>query len=127
MAVLILAVSAWVAPSALSEEEEEECTDEHVHVVHASASMTVTPPFIVICEGKVLTLNMIPPNKLGLGTVVSAPKPSNPDEHWLDGANTPNPNQIVLPVPAGKAGSTYEYSVTIEDLGKIDPRVRVKK
>jgi len=128
LTVLILAVGAWVAPSALSGEEEKECKEiVPVHVVHASSSITVTPPFVVICGGKMLTLDIVPPNRLGVGKVVTAPESSDPNAAWLNNANTPNPNQIAIKVPTVPATTTFKYSVEIEGLGKIDPRVRVKK
>jgi hypothetical protein len=129
MTVLILAVSAWVAPSALSESHEKQprCTgeDKQAVAVVVPGWITVVPPTVELCPERTLTIHIAPPPKK-VDTAETYPKPPNTGPAWLNAKNNPDPSVIVITVPADEAPGDYDYSFKIDE-AILDPRVRVKK
>lgn len=119
--VLAVAVSACVAPPHLP---DPECHDRTVTLNHRAASLDAHPEYVEICAGNLLTIKIVPP--VGVGEAKTKDDPSNPvAAPWITKDNA-LPNRIVIPVPVGTTSATYKYSITIEGVGTLDPRARVK-
>jgi hypothetical protein len=135
--LLILAISACVAPSALSDADAEAeaeaaaaaelgCGHRVGTLHHGPSKLQLTPPIIVMCPDFNFTININPPN-LAKGKARTVPKVVDSGEAWLYQTNTTDPNKIIIPVPAGKPDDDYDYEVWVDGIGMLDPRVRVKK
>jgi hypothetical protein len=119
MTVLILAISACVASSALS----EDCFLPTAVLVHGPSSLRVAPHCVVVAPEGEFTIHIAKP--ISAGEAVTTPKSSNPDATWLNATNDPDSQKIVITVPA-KEGD-YDFNITVTDVGTLDPRVRVKR
>lgn len=49
------------------------------------------------------------------------------DRVWIPSKTASSKKDIVYPVPAKQAQKVYEYKVTVDKVGKLDPRVKVKQ
>lgn len=101
------------------------CRDQEVTVNHEAAYLSARPEHVMdICPGNTLTLKLMPP--LEAGAARSAPARENPDDAaWLSGSNRER-DRIVLTVADGAEG-TYKYSITVDGIGMLDPRVTVAR
>lgn len=104
---------------------ELKCRDRLVTVNHAAGFLTAHPEYIEMCAGQRLTINVAPP--VDKGAARTAPAKSNPDATWLDsrkGAEE-DEDKIVIDIPEGTKYDEYKYSITIDGVGTLDPRVRI--
>jgi hypothetical protein len=118
MTVLILAISACVAPSALS----QECLAPSAVLIHGPSSLRLAPHCVKIAPGGEFKIHIV--NSIAVGdaeTTTKLPKQNT----WLNATNDPDSQEIVITVPA--AEGYYDYNITVKDVGTLDPRVRVKK
>lgn len=103
---------------------ELKCRDRLVTVNHAAGYLSAHPEYIDMCAGQRITINVAPPVDQGAARTAPAGKGNPEDANWLSSRNG-NENRIVIDIPNGTAYGTYKYSITIDGVGTLDPRVRV--
>ena len=119
--VLTLAISACVAPGSPT---TGNCHDRTVHVTHRPASLDAHPEFVTICPGYTLIIDIVP--SIRIDQAETKDDPSNPvPAPWIAKKNATR-SQIFIPVLENTVEGTYKYSITIEGVGTLDPRARVK-
>ena len=96
-----------------------------VTVNYQAANLKATPELRNVRLGGTLTIKTVPPTKANKAHTKQAPG----TPRWLTG-HCNRKGEIVLPVPQNALGprqkeKTYKYSVTVDGVGTIDPRVRV--
>ncbi len=96
-----------------------------VTVNHKASILKVTPELRNVRFGGTVTIKTVPAK--GKDKAHTKQAPGTP--RWLTG-HCNRKGEIVLPVPENALGprqkeKTYKYSVTVDGVGTIDPRVRV--
>ncbi len=105
-----------------------------VKIHYGNAELVVTPKVPVVAPKQKLVFKLHPKTrnndpsgvnyKAVLVTVVG--KTAN-DKVWIPSKSASSGQDVVYPVPANQAQKVYEYKVTVEKVGKLDPRVKVKR
>ncbi len=99
------------------------CSNRVITIVHARGYLAMPQEYVEICRGKTLRINVVPPVQ-NRGARIS-PSKSNPDARWLDQeAENGRFIEIVISSEA-EIDKTYKYDLTIDEVGMLDPRVRV--
>lgn len=99
------------------------CSDRVITINHAKGYLSLSQEYVEICRDRTLKINVVPrvPNN---GARASASK-KNPDARWLNGSSG-NGRFIEIHVPSdATVGETYKFDLTIDEIGILDPRVRV--
>lgn len=99
------------------------CRDREVTVNHKAAYLEARPEHVEICPGRTLKVKLVPAPPAG--SAHTAPGSQNPGATWLSGRNK-EPGLIALVVDE-KAEGPYKYSITIDGIGTLDPRLTVAK
>lgn len=100
-----------------------DCNDT-VTVNYRAANLRASPELAEVCPGGTLTVRLRPP--AAAGRAHTAPGPENPGANWLAGRTSKGDRiDLVLDENEVEVGETYKYSITIEGIGTLDPRVRV--
>ena len=97
------------------------CRDRHANINHASAHLDVRPETIELCTGFTLTLELHPP--LASGSARTKQEPGSGND-WLDQQNSGE--SIVLTPPNGTPTGTFKYTVEVDGVGVLDPRIVVQ-
>jgi hypothetical protein len=119
-----LAGCAATAPDA-GADPELTCGGRTVTVYQARGFLAVYPEYIDVCRGQTITIRAVP--RVVGGSIRTAPDGSrrkNPDEDsWLRSEG--NAAQATMSVPADAGLGVYEYAITVDGVGTLDPRARV--
>lgn len=100
------------------------CRDRRVTVNHAAGFLVAHPEYIEMCSGQSFTIHVVPP--VDEGKARTTPGKGTPDDaNWLNSNNEKERNKIVIDIPKGTPYDEYKYSITIDGVGTLDPRVRV--
>ena len=99
--------------------------DVSVTVNHKASVLKVTPELRNVRLGGTVTIKTVPAK--GKNKAHTKQEPGTP--RWLTGYCN-RKGEIVLPVPENALGprqkeKTYKYSVMVDGVGMIDPRVKV--
>lgn len=103
--------------------------NDTVTVNHASAYLKAKPACVQVPAGSTLTVRLVPAK--AAGSARTRAKSGNPA--WLDKENEKE-DTILIEVPQGaqsggascdETSCTYEYEIYVDDVGMLDPRVRV--
>ena len=126
---LVMGMSAIGIGCTPPEGADVACGDKQVTVNHAAASLEARPEHVRrICPGDTLTLKLEPPVDRA-GAARTEPTGENKeDAAWLEGRNS-ELDRIVLTVPDEKEAKEgeFKYSISIDGVGVLDPRVTVAK
>lgn len=102
------------------------CGDREVTVNHKAAYLSARPEEVRnICRGDTLTVRLVPP--VDAGAARAAPSRENPEAAWLSGSNRERDSIVLVVDPKAEKGKTYKYSIEIEGVGMLDPRVTVAR
>jgi hypothetical protein len=96
------------------------CRDRHANINHQSGRLEVRPETIELCTGFTLTLELHPP----VATGSARTKQSGSGNNWLDRQNTDA--LIVLTPPNGTSTGPIKYTVEVDGVGVLDPRIVVQ-
>ncbi len=99
------------------------CKDRVITIHHARGYLSLSQEYIEMCRNQSLKINVVPrvPNDAARATASK----KNPDARWLNGSSG-NGRFIEVRVPSdATVGETYKFDLTIDDIGMLDPRVRV--
>jgi hypothetical protein len=98
------------------------CRNRLVTLSHrANTSIAAHPPYIEVCRGTTVTINVVPPNRPARST----PQSAEPGAGWLN-ATSAEGSPMVLTVPPDAAiGTTFKYTLEVTGVGTIDPGIRV--
>ncbi len=126
-----LAVTAGLAVSALAGcaapdtpgDHEVACRDRTVTVHHAPGYLAAHPEHLEICAGRTVVVSLEPPVEAGAARTEPAGERRPP---WLGNANRTR-DRIEIRVPADADYGTYKYSIAIDDVGTLDPRLTVSR
>lgn len=122
--ILATAVAALLAGCA--QMAETPCKNE-VTVDYREAFLHARPPVVDVCRGGTLTVILNPVGSERDKPAHTAPGPQNGTANWLSGRSLKG-EDIVLDIDEkAQVGQEYKYSVTVDGIGTLDPRVRVMK
>ena len=123
--VLTLAISACIAPSALSESHcEGKQPDEVVTLNHGPSRLILAPDTVDVCPDQTIAIVIAPPAPVN--TIWTQDVPVAADSAWLRESNQ-TVNRLEIKVPPTQAEKVYKYKIMVPGVGELDPRVRVKK
>jgi hypothetical protein len=97
------------------------CGNRDVTVVNAAGHLQVTRERIEVCRG--YSVNLILRNPVAAGTARTRQMGAGAD--WLDVDNR-DPRTIVITPPAATAPGEYKYSLEVDGIGLLDPRIVVQ-
>jgi hypothetical protein len=124
--VTILAMGLVALLAGCAQMAGSECNDT-VTVDYKEAFLHARPPVASVCRGGTLTVVFHPIGNEKDKAVHTAPGPQNGNASWLSGRSTKG-DQIVLHIDEkAQVGQIYKYSITVDGIGMLDPRVRVMK
>lgn len=98
------------------------CGAPPITVVHARGYLALNPETVDPCRGDRLTINLAPP--VAPGSARTAPAEGGPQ--WLRRENKTR-GTIYIDVPKDTKPGVYKYSITIDGVGMLDPRVRISE
>jgi hypothetical protein len=127
MVTIAILTSGCAANGYVSGADDPElvCQDRQVTVNHAPAFLVAYPEYLVVCPGQQIVVNIVP--AVPSGSAATAPAEKNPGlSGWLQSENREG-GRIVLQIPEGTVAGEYKYSITIEGVGTLDPRVRISR
>jgi hypothetical protein len=102
------------------------CGNRHVTANHNAKKIVPRPEHVSMCRGDILTIGFKP--EVAQGTGHAAPDPEkNPEATWLSGSNEESNDIILIVGEDAKLDYPYKYSITIDGVGTVDPRVTVMK
>lgn len=128
LSVSMLSLSGILLGCATTMETEDfdpalTCKDRVVTINHARGYLAMPQEYVEICRDKTLRINIVPPVESN-GARASASR-KNPDARWLN-EGSGNGRFIEIRIPSDAAvGETYKFDLTIDEIGMLDPRVRV--
>ena len=97
------------------------CRDRRITLIHGLGHMTVVPPYVEVCRNTTLHVNLAPPVPVGLARTF----PGDGQPEWLNRANVTT-REILVDIPEDAVvDDLYKYGVAIEDVGQLDPYVRI--
>jgi hypothetical protein len=101
---------------------EVACRNRLVTLSHrANSSINAHPPYIEVCRGTTVTINIEPSNR----PTRSIPQSNESDATWLNGTSADG-SPIILTVPMNAAvGATFKYTLEVTGVGTIDPGIRI--
>jgi len=130
--MLIMAVGCAGAPGPRPDtgfDAEIVCIDRTMRVRQVAGFLSVNPEYIDICSESILTVQITPPAGMGPGGMSAntnqGMSAGGMTATWLDKTSNTAGNRIVIPVPANTTLDDYKFSITIPNVGTLDPRVRV--
>ena len=124
--VTIVATGAVALLAGCAQMAERGCNDT-VTVDYKEAFLHARPPVANVCRGGTLTVRFHPIGKDRDKPAHTAPGPQNGNARWLTGSS-PKGDRIVLDIDEkAQVGQIYKYSITVDGIGMLDPRVRVMK
>lgn len=127
--ILVMGMFAVGVGCAQPEDADVACGNKTVTVNHAAAYLKASPEHVrKICPGNTLTVTLVPPVDRA-GAARTDPMGKNKeDARWLEGRNS-ELDRIVLTVPGEKEAieGEFKYSISIDGIGVLDPRVTVAK
>jgi hypothetical protein len=125
--MVAILVSGCAANGTVKSNDDPEltCQDRRVTVNHAPAFLVAYPEYLVACAGQKIVVNVIPSVRPGSATTAPADRSPGPSD-WLRSENLKG-GQTVIQIPEGTAAGEYKYSITIEGVGTLDPRVRISR
>jgi hypothetical protein len=97
------------------------CDDRDVNVVNAAGHLQVTRERVEVCRG--YSVNLIFRNAVAMGAARSRQMGTGAD--WLDVDNR-SAERIVIAVPESTAPGEYKYSLEVDGIGLLDPRIVVQ-
>jgi hypothetical protein len=97
------------------------CDDRDVNVVNAAGHLQVTRERIEVCRG--YSVNLIFRNAVAMGAART--RQMGTGATWLDVENRDS-TRIVITPPAATAPGEYKYSLEIDGIGLLDPRIVVQ-
>jgi hypothetical protein len=98
------------------------CRNRLVTLSHrADSSISVHPPYIEVCRGTTVTINIVPPNR----PARSVPQSAEPIAAWLNGTSADGSPIVLTVPPEAVVGTTLKYTLEVTGVGSIDPGVRV--
>lgn len=104
------------------------CRDREVTFNYVrKAAIDVYPPLVEMCRGNRLTIRIVPPVDPGMHPAQSSSFGDNPGPSgWLNGTSTDGMTIALGPVPqSARDGQEYEYSISVQGIGSVDPTVRI--
>jgi hypothetical protein len=106
---------------------EIKCQDRNVTVLHARGFLTAHPEYIVVCPGQRILIKVVPPVDPGQARTMAGGE--NQEARWLNSTNKQDRHRTIIQIPDAKdvEEGEYKYSITIDGVGTLDPRVRVSK
>lgn len=99
------------------------CIDRNITINHARGYLSLSQEYVEMCRGQSLKINIAPrvPNNAARATASK----KNAEARWLNGSSG-NGRFIEIRVPSDAiVGETYKFDLTIDEIGTLDPRVRV--
>lgn len=99
------------------------CRDRLVTVNHAAGYLTAHPEHLEMCAGRSIVIAIAPPVEAGSARTAPGDE-KQPD--WLR-ATSGGRGNIEVRVPEDAVYGTYKYSITIDGVGTLDPRVTVAR
>lgn len=97
------------------------CMNRDVSVVNAAGHLQVTRERVEVCPG--YSVNLIFRNAVAMRAART--RQMGTGAPWLDVDNG-STNRIVITPPAGTQSGEYKYSLEVDDLGLLDPRIVVQ-
>ena len=114
----------------------EDCEDggTYVRVYYEDSSLKIKPK-INVKRGTGLEFRLKPKNSVGAPVdyekmlVTIEGKSGGSSDDWIDvsGSFESSGGSLILCVPAGTTPGIYQYSVSVEQLGQLDPRANVER
>lgn len=107
---------------------EVRCSDKNVTVVNAAGRLQVSKDVVEVCRGNSVVLKFR--NSAARNTVHTRQPPGAPTPApWLNVDNT-DTEQLTIMVPPettpARSGDGYKYTLQIDGLGTLDPRIVVQ-
>ncbi|HEY5567956.1 MAG TPA: hypothetical protein VIM81_12040 [Gammaproteobacteria bacterium] len=106
------------------------CENERVKVINVSGGLKVRPERVEVCRGYSVALvfrNSVPPGQAHMRPPETSERetrePAAPP--WLSVDNT-SPDRMVVSVPPEATPMEYKYTIEIDGLGLLDPRIVVQ-
>ena len=97
------------------------CGDRTVTVFQSIGFLAVYPEYIDVCAGQSININAVPRGR-GLRT---SPAEGNPGmDGWLS-AGAEGGGSVVITVPGDATPGVYKYAIAVNEVGMLDPRLRV--
>ncbi len=101
------------------------CRDRTVRLRHVAGFLAANPEYIEICREQVLTVQIVPPAGMGRARTAGGMGSSGAAAAWLNQSGNTAGNRILITVPEMAALDEYKYSITVDGVGTLDPRLRV--
>jgi hypothetical protein len=122
----ILAMAMMALLAGCAQMAGRECNDT-VTVDYKEAFLHARPEVANVCRGGTLTVKFHPIGKDRDKPARTAPGRQNGNATWLSGSTTKG-DQIILDIDEkAQVDRIYKYSITVDGIGMLDPRVRVMK
>jgi hypothetical protein len=124
---LVMSGCAAKGPTDGDSDPEIKCQDRHVTVNHARGFLTAHPYYIKVCRGERILINVVPPVDREKASTMAGEE--NLEAEWLNSRNATDRDPAIIQIPDDKGleGREFKYSITIEGVGTLDPRVRVTR
>lgn len=97
------------------------CMDRDVSVVNTAGRLQVKPERVQVCRG--YAVNLVFRNPVAPNTARTRQMGAGAD--WLDVENGSG-DRIVITPPTETARGEYKYSLEVDDIGLLDPRIVVQ-
>jgi hypothetical protein len=103
---------------------EVRCSDKSVSVINEDGRLEARPNSVKVCRGNAVVLTFRNGVPTGHAHTRKA-RPATTTEMWLDVDNT-SMDGITIMVPDATTPMEYKYSLAIDGLGTLDPRIVVQ-
>jgi hypothetical protein len=126
--IVMTTVSAGLvgcAPATVPVDPELICRDRRVTVNHAAGYLTAYPEHIEMCAGQDLAIELVPPVEVGAARTAPA-RENKGRAPWFVASNR-EADEILVRIPEDAEYATYKYSISIDGVGTLDPRVTVAR
>jgi hypothetical protein len=97
------------------------CGDKSATVTSNPAHLQVNPESVAVCRGYSLTLRFRGPTAVGSART----RPAGGGNPWLEVENT-STDRIVIEVPGDAATGERKYTLEVDGIGLLDPRIVVQ-
>jgi hypothetical protein len=128
--VLGLSLAALIAAcgtTVVADGQQVRCRNRTINVVQAPGELRVSQELVDMCRGYSLTLRTVPPVDVNRART-RQPSGSSRRASWLDSdANENGEMVITVPDEGIPVGSDpFKYDLAVDNIGRLDPRVRVR-
>ena len=99
------------------------CSDQTVTIHNSDGLLKASPNRVQVCRGNSVALKFS--NRVDVGKARTKHQSSTPTATWLDVVST-SPDGIMISVPDSTTPMEYKYSLEIDGIGLLDPRIVVQ-